>query len=175
MNEGDVVFELNLWNIREGVRDPRGRFSRQTSGIASTETSSQCGHDRLRERTRLYFRSLPRLGRLKRTRITQCSAAYSSNDGRRSKASPTFQILSPRSFGPSRFLVHPQTFPRPCPYSPSSPHFPWILNPRLRRYPISRSRSGPKIRSGKPKRKRFAEDIFHPDVRLPSSIHFLSS
>jgi len=57
MDEGEVVLELNLWNVREGVWDPRRRSSRQTSGIASTQTLSQRGHDRRREQTRFFHHS----------------------------------------------------------------------------------------------------------------------
>ena len=58
MNKGEVVLELDPWHVRERVWDPGGRSSRQTGGVASTEASSQRGHDRRREQTA--FPSVPR-------------------------------------------------------------------------------------------------------------------
>jgi hypothetical protein len=56
VNKREVVLELDLRNVRERVWDPRRRSGREAGGIASTETFSQQGHDRPRERTRCSFR-----------------------------------------------------------------------------------------------------------------------
>ena len=57
MDEGKVVLQLNLWNLRKRVWDLRRRSGRKASRVASTQASSQHGHDRL---GRVRRASLPR-------------------------------------------------------------------------------------------------------------------
>jgi hypothetical protein len=52
VNEGEVVLKLDPRSVRERVWNPGRGSGRQTGGIASTETSSQRGHDRRREHAR---------------------------------------------------------------------------------------------------------------------------
>lgn len=46
MDKGKIVLQLNLWNLRKRVWNPRRRSGRKASGVASTQASSQHGHDR---------------------------------------------------------------------------------------------------------------------------------
>ena len=64
MNEGEVVLELDFWNVRERVWDPGRGSSRQAGRITSTKTSSERRHDRWVGGRRAF--SVPRY----RTRIT---------------------------------------------------------------------------------------------------------
>jgi hypothetical protein len=96
-----------------------------------------------------------------------------TGDGRRSKASPASWILPSRCLGPGRVLVHPQTFPRPCPIRPSPLHFLRVLHPRLRHHSLSGPCPGSQVRPGQSQRERLAQDLLYPDVCPLPSIAFV--
>jgi len=165
VDEGEVVLELDLWNVRERVWDPGWGSSRQTGRITSTKTSSKHGHDRRSEGADAAF-SVSRIGHV--SLHPPCSPIPSLYTISLNEPWSTVQSLPAfwiQSLDPGRLLAYSPVFPRSSPACPSSLHFPRLFHPRLSRYPVLCSCAGTQVRSGQSQGEGSAQDIFHSDVR----------